>query len=60
MSKRRLEALLQALVDRYGIKELLSALLTVCWGNAAKAVEEGQDPSQWSKLAVKLGLVIEI
>jgi hypothetical protein len=56
----RLEALLQALIDRYGVKELLSALLAVCWGKAAKAAEDGQNPSQWSELAVRLGAVIEV
>jgi hypothetical protein len=55
----RLERLLEVLIDNYGVKELLSALLAVCWGRAAKATEEGQDPRRWSELAVKLGAVIE-
>jgi hypothetical protein len=56
----RLEALLEALTDNYGVKELLAALLAVCWGKAVKAMEDGQDPSEWTKLAVKLAAVIEI
>jgi hypothetical protein len=51
---------LETLIDNYGIKELLYVLLAICWGRAAKAAEEGQDPSQWSQLAVKLGAVIEV
>jgi hypothetical protein len=47
---------LEALIDDCGIKELLHAIHSVCWGRAAKATEEGQDPSQWSELAVKLGV----
>ena len=54
----RLEAPIEALVDSHGINELLSALIAVCWGKAAKAMEEGQDHSEWSTLAVKLGAVI--
>jgi hypothetical protein len=57
---QRLEALIEALVDRYGMKELLSALLTVCWGKATKAIEDGEDPTRWSELAVKLGTAIEL
>jgi hypothetical protein len=49
---------LEALIDNYGIKELLFVLLAVCWGKAAKAAEEGSDPMEWSELAVKLGAVI--
>jgi hypothetical protein len=54
----RLEALLEALIEHYGINELLSALMVVCWDKATKATEEGQDHSKWSKLAVKLGAII--
>lgn len=50
---------LEALIDSYGIKELLSTLVSICWGRVAKATEEGQNPSQWSELAVKLGTAIE-
>jgi hypothetical protein len=46
---------LEALIDSYGIKELLHAVISICWGRAAKATEKGQDPSQWSELAVRLG-----
>jgi hypothetical protein len=56
----RIPPLLEALIDRYGINELLSALLAICWGRAAKAMEEGQDPSRWSELAVKLGATTEV
>jgi hypothetical protein len=56
--KVRLEALIEALIDHYGINELLSALMAVCWDKAAKAAEEAQDHSEWSKLALKLGAII--
>ena len=51
---------LEALIDRYSIKELLYALISICWGRAAKATEKGQDPGQWSELAVRLGTAIEL
>jgi hypothetical protein len=56
----QLSGKLEALIDNYGINELLSALLSVCWGKAARATEEGQDPGQWSELAVRLGAVIGV
>jgi hypothetical protein len=51
---------LEALIDDYGMKEFLFVLLSVCWGKAAKAKADGQDPAQWSELAVKLGAVIGV
>jgi hypothetical protein len=56
----RLSARLEVLIDSYGIKELLSALLAICWGKATKATEDGQDPSEWTELAVKLGVLIGV
>jgi hypothetical protein len=50
---------LETLIDNHGIKELLSTLLSICWSRAAKATEEGHDPTQWSELAVKLGTAFE-
>jgi hypothetical protein len=55
-----LSAKIEALIDNYSIKELLRTLLSICWGRAVKAAEEGQDPSQWNELAVKLGTMIEV
>lgn len=50
---------LEALIDRFGINELLSTLAAICWRKAAEAVDAEKDPGQWSKLAVRLGVVTE-
>jgi hypothetical protein len=51
---------LEAMIDDYGIKELLYVLLAVCWSKAAQATTDGQDSSQWSELAVRLGAVVGV
>jgi hypothetical protein len=57
--RNHIAEVLEVLMDRFGIRELLHTLVAVCWRRAAIAMEEGRDPNQWSELAVKLETVIE-
>lgn len=50
---------LEVLIDRFGIRELICTLVAICWRRATTAMEEGRDHNQWSELAVKLETIIE-
>jgi hypothetical protein len=57
--RNHISQVLEVLIDRFGIRELLYALAAICWRRAADAMEEGRDHNEWSELAVKLETVIE-